>query len=362
MKKTKLYEIHKSLGANMINFAGFKMPISYGSIINEHKSVRNNVGIFDISHMGQFLVEGKNAEDFLQYCCSNDVKKIFIGRAQYNYLPNLNGGIIDDLIVYKIEKEKFLLVVNASNIQKDWEHLKLLNKEFNADLKNISDNVSLLSIQGPNSIKLLSKISDFNFGTLKNYMNCITNVAGVKEVIVASTGYTGAGGYEIYCNNENVRQIWDTLLNEGKELSVLPIGLGARDSLRLEMGYCLYGNELNEQTTPIEAGLSWITKHETCFIGSNSIQDNLPSKKLIALISEERAIPRSGYKIFSKEKKEVGLVTSGGMSPCLKKGIALAYVDYEMRLEKEFLIGIRDNFFIFEKTKLPFYKNGTYLK
>ncbi len=358
MKKTKLYEIHKSLGANMINFAGFKMPISYGSIINEHKSVRNNVGIFDISHMGQFLVEGKNAEDFLQYCCSNDVKKIFIGRAQYNYLPNLNGGIIDDLIVYKIEKEKFLLVVNASNIQKDWEHLKLLNKEFNADLKNISDNVSLLSIQGPNSIKLLSKISDFNFGTLKNYMNCITNVAGVKEVIVASTGYTGAGGYEIYCNNENVRQIWDTLLNEGKELSVLPIGLGARDSLRLEMGYCLYGNEIDDNTSPIEAGLDWITKTETNFYGSNRIKEDIKlgfKYTIIGIKSEDRIIPRRGNLILNSKKNKIGRITSGTFSPTLKIPIGIGFISKDdINYDEEIFIDNKRKLFKARISSLPF--------
>ena len=358
MKKTKLYEIHKSLGANMINFAGFKMPISYGSIINEHKSVRNNVGIFDISHMGQFLVEGKNAEDFLQYCCSNDVKKIFIGRAQYNYLPNLNGGIIDDLIVYKIEKEKFLLVVNASNIQKDWKHLKLLNKEFNADLKNISDNVSLLSIQGPNSIKLLSKISDFNFGTLKNYMNCITNVAGVKEVIVASTGYTGAGGYEIYCNNENVRQIWDTLLNEGKELNVLPIGLGARDSLRLEMGYCLYGNEIDDNTSPIEAGLDWITKTETNFYGSNRIKEDIKlgfKYTIIGIKSEDRIIPRRGNLILNSKKNKIGRITSGTFSPTLKIPIGIGFISKDdINYDEEIFIDNKRKLFKARISSLPF--------
>lgn len=358
MKKTKLYEIHKSLGANMINFAGFKMPISYGSIINEHKSVRNNVGIFDISHMGQFLVEGKNAEDFLQYCCSNDVKKIFIGRAQYNYLPNLNGGIIDDLIVYKIEKEKFLLVVNASNIQKDWKHLKLLNKEFNADLKNISDNVSLLSIQGPNSIKLLSKISDFNFGTLKNYMNCITNVAGVKEVIVASTGYTGAGGYEIYCNNENVRQIWDTLLNEGKELNVLPIGLGARDSLRLEMGYCLYGNEIDDNTSPIEAGLDWITKTETNFYGSNRIKEDIKlgfKYTIIGIKSEDRIIPRRGNLILNSKKNKIGRITSGTFSPTLKIPIGIGFMSKDdINYDEEIFIDNKRKLFKARISSLPF--------
>ena len=329
MEKTKLYKIHKSLGANMTNFAGYNMPISYGSIINEHNCVRNSVGVFDVSHMGEFLVEGENAENFLQFCCSNDVKKLFIGGAQYNYFPNLNSGIIDDLIVYKLEENKYLLVVNASNIEKDWEHLNSLNKKFNAVLKNISENISLLSIQGPNSTKLLNKISDFNFGTLKNYMNCVTNIAGIKKVIVGSTGYTGAGGYEIYCDNENVQRIWDALFNEGNEFNILPIGLAARDSLRIEMGYCLYGNEIDENTSPIEAGLSWITRTETNFYGSSFIEEDIKKgcKYMITGIkSEERIIPRKGDIILNSDKEKIGRITSGTFSPTLKTPIGIGFI------------------------------------
>ncbi len=329
MKKTKLYETHKSLGANIANFAGYEMPISYGSIMNEHNCVRNSLGIFDVSHMGEFLVEGENAESFLQYCCSNDVKKLYVGRAQYNYFPNLKGGIIDDLIVYKLEENKYLLVVNASNIEKDWEHLNVLNKEFNATLNNISDNISLLSIQGPNSTELLNKISDFDFGTLKNYMNCVTSIDSIKNVIVASTGYTGAGGYEIYCDNKNVKQIWDVLFNKGKEFNILPIGLAARDSLRIEMGYCLYGNEIDEKRSPIEAGLSWITKTETNFYGSNRIKKDIQNgcKYIIMGIkSEERIIPRKGNIILNSSKKKIGLVTSGTFSPTLEKPIGIGFI------------------------------------
>ena len=329
MKKTKLYEIHKSLGANMTNFAGYEMPISYGSIMKEHNCVRNSVGVFDVSHMGEFLVEGRNAENFLQYCCSNDVKKLFIGRAQYNYFANLNGGIIDDLIVYKLEENKFLLVVNASNIQKDREHLNFLNKKFNVDLKNISNNISLLSIQGPNSTKLLNKISDFNFGTLNNYMNCETNIAGIKKVIVGSTGYTGTVGYEIYSDNKNIKQIWDTLFNEGKDFNVLPIGLAARDSLRIEMGYCLYGNEIDENTSPIQAGLSWITKTETNFYGSNRINEDIENGckyMIIGIKSEERMIPRNGDVILNSDKNEIGRITSGTFSPTLKIPIGIGFI------------------------------------
>jgi len=329
MKKTKLYETHKSLGANITNFAGYEMPISYGSIMNEHNCVRNSLGIFDVSHMGEFLVEGENAESFLQYCCSNDVKKLYVGKAQYNYFPNLNGGIIDDLIVYKLEENKYLLVVNASNIQKDWEHLNLLNKKFNANLKNISDNTSLLSIQGPNSTKLLNKICDFNFGTLKNYMNCVISINNIKNIIVGSTGYTGAGGYEIYCDNKNVKKIWDILFNEGKEFNMLPIGLAARDSLRIEMGYCLYGNEIDENTSPVEAGLSWITKTETNFYGSNRIKKDIQNGceyMIMGIKSEERIIPRKGNIILNSSKKKIGFVTSGTFSPTLKKPIGIGFV------------------------------------
>ena len=361
MKKTKLYETHKSLGANIANFAGYEMPISYGSIMNEHNCVRNSLGIFDVSHMGEFLVEGENAESFLQYCCSNDVKKLYVGRAQYNYFPNLNGGIIDDLIVYKLEENKYLLVVNASNIQKDWEHLSLLNKEFNANLNNISDNISLLSIQGPNSTKLLNKISDFNFGTLKNYMNCITNIDGIKNVIVASTGYTGAGGYEIYCDNKNVKQIWDALFKEAKEFNILPIGLAARDSLRIEMGYCLYGNEIDENTSPIEAGLSWITKTETNFYGSNQIKKDIQNGcryMIMGIKSEERIIPRKGNIILNSSKKKVGVVTSGTFSPTLKKPIGIGFILKEnLNYDEEIFIDNKRKTSKARISSLPFIKS-----
>ena len=357
MKKTELYEIHKSLGANMTNFAGYEMPISYGSIIKEHNCVRNSVGVFDVSHMGEFLVKGENAENFLQYCCSNDIKKLFVGRAQYNYFPNSNGGIIDDLIVYKLEEKKYLLIVNASNIQKDWEHLNLLNKEFNVDLKNISDKISLLSIQGPNSTKILNKISDFDFGTLDNYMNCVTNIAGIKNVIVASTGYTGAGGYEIYCDNKNVKYIWDTLFDEGKGLDMLPIGLAARDSLRIEMGYCLYGNEIDETISPIQAGLRWITKTETNFYGSNLIKKDIKNGCkyiIIGIKSEERMIPRNGDIIFNSDKNEIGKITSGTFSPTLKKPIGIGFIlKDELNYDEEILIDNKRKKFKAKISSLP---------
>jgi len=358
MMKTELHEVHKSLGANMTTFAGYEMPISYGSIIKEHICVRNSVGVFDVSHMGEFLVEGEDAENFLQYCCSNDIKKLFVGKAQYNYFPNLNGGVIDDLIVYKLEKNKYLLVVNASNIQKDWEHLNLLNKKFNVDLKNISDNISLLSIQGPNSTKLLNKISNFNFGTLDNYTNCETNIAGVKNVIVASTGYTGAGGYEIYCKNKNVKNIWETLFDVGKEFDLLPIGLAARDSLRIEMGYCLYGNEIDENISPIQAGLGWITRTETNFYGSNIIKEDIENgckHMIIGIKSEERMIPRNGDIILNSDKNEIGRITSGTFSPTLKTPIGIGFISKDkLNYDKEILVDNKRKKFKAKISPLPF--------
>ena len=358
MKKTSLYNNHLKLNAKMVEFGGFNMPIQYQGISIEHNAVRKNVGIFDVSHMGEFLVEGENAENFLQYCCSNDIKKLYVGRAQYNYFPNLNGGIIDDLIVYKLEENKYLLVINASNVQKDWEHLNFLNKKFNADLNNISDNTSLLSIQGPNSTKLLNKISDFNFGTLKNYMNCVTNIAGIKKVIVASTGYTGAGGYEIYCDNKNVKLIWDTIFNEGKEFNIMPIGLAARDSLRIEMGYCLYGNEIDENISPIQAGLTWITKTETNFHGSNRIKEDIEKgcmRTITGIKSEERIIPRKGNIILNSSKNEIGVITSGTFSPTLKTPIGIGFILKDnLNYNEEIFVDNNRKIFKAKISSLPF--------
>ena len=353
-RKTELYDSHQSLKAKLVPFSGFWMPLQYSSITKEHHHVRSKCGVFDVSHMGEFIVSGKNAKTFLQNVTTNDISNLEIGKVQYSAFCNESGGVIDDLLVYHLG-DYYMLVVNASNIEKnfDWLSSQLID---DVSLEDQSRTISLLALQGPLSRLYLKKLYP-NIEKLKYYETLLPDN---DEVIVARTGYSGELGFEIYAPNTIILKLWNEILSLSDD--ILPVGLGCRDSLRLEMGNCLYGNELNEQTTTIEAGLLWITKHETSFIGSNAMQNNLPSKKLIALISEERAIPRSGYKLFSKDEKEVGVVTSGGMSPCLKKGIALAYVDYDMRLEKEFLIGIRDNFFIFEKTKLPFYKNGTYLK
>ena len=353
-KKTKLYDSHKNLKAKLVPFSGFLMPLQYSGITKEHHHVRSKCGVFDVSHMGEFIVSGNNSKTFLQRVTTNDINNLEAGKVQYSSFCNDSGGVIDDLLVYHLG-DHYMLVVNASNIKKNfkWLSSKLIDDVV---LEDKSEAISLLALQGPLSRSYLRKIYP-KIEKLKYYETLLPDN---EKVVVARTGYSGELGFEIYAPNSIILKLWNEILALSDD--ILPVGLGCRDSLRLEMGYCLYGNELNEQTNTLEAGLSWITKHETNFIGSNYIQNNLPSKKLIALISDERAIPRSGYKLFTLDKKEVGVITSGGMSPILKKGIALAYVDYEMRQEQEFLIGIRDNFFIFSKTKLPFYKHGSYLK
>ena len=353
-KKTKLYDSHKDLKAKLVPFSGFWMPLQYSSIVKEHHHVREKCGIFDVSHMGEFIVSGQNAEKFLQMVTTNDVTVLKPGKVQYSAVCNGLGGVIDDLLVYHLG-DYYMLVVNASNIDKNfkWLSSQLID---GVSLENHSGSISLIAMQGPLSRKFLKNLYP-QIDSLKYYETLIPDK---NNVVVARTGYSGELGFEIYAPDSKILEHWIEILSLSEH--ILPDGLGCRHSMRLEMGYCLYGNELNEKISTVEAGLSWITKYETNFIGSKAIQETPPTKKLIALITDERAIPRSGYKVYSLDKKEVGIITSGGMSPCLKKGIALAFIDFDFRKEEEFLIGIRDNFFIFNKTKLPFYKDGSYLK
>ena len=360
MEITKLYEVHQKLGAKIIPFAGFLMPIQYEGINAEHLHVRNNVGLFDVSHMGEFILEGNQSLSLLQLICSNDVSSITDGRAQYNCLINETGGIIDDLIIYKFNDNKFMLVVNAANIEKDWHWIKLHNKKFNNELKNISDTTSLLALQGPNSYDLLQKLMNFDVKVLKNYSFVIVDINNFKDVIVSTTGYTGSGGFEIYCKNDDVIGIWNILFQAGKEFDIKPIGLAARDTLRLEMGYCLYGNDINDKTNPIEAGLKWITKTNKDFIGKEIIIDaikNGTSNKLVGFKINERGIPREGYKIFDPKENEIGVVTSGTMSPCLKEGIGLGYINaVNSKPGTTILIKIRNKKVKASVVKLPFVK------
>ena len=358
MKKTALYNIHLELNAKITSFGGYLMPIQYSSVKKEHLTVRNNLGVFDVSHMGEFFISGDNAINLLQYICSNDISKIKIGKAQYNYFPNHKGGIIDDLIVYRLEENKFMLVVNASNIEKDWNHLEKNNKAFGAKLKNISDQTALLSVQGPRALEAMQSLTDFKLISLPHYGLAITNFAGFQNILIATTGYTGAGGIEIFFQSNKAEKIWYSILEAGSAFGIKPVGLGARDSLRTEMGYCLYGNEIDETTSPISAGLGWISEPEKRCINFKNIRrqkSNGTEKKLIGFVIEGRAIPRNGYILVDKYQNQIGKVTSGTLSPYLEKGIGLGYVksDFSSPLT-EIGVVIRGKVWTAKIVKTPF--------
>ena len=341
MKKTPLYDLHVNYGAKLVDFAGFLMPIQYEGVSVEHNCVKNNVGVFDVSHMGEFLIYGKKSEFFLQSVLSNDISILHPGQAQYNCIPNDKGGIVDDLILYKLDINKYMLVVNASNIEKNIDFLSSKNKNM-VNIDNLSDVYSLISVQGPNSLNVLEKVFELELVNLKYYY-FLKN----RDIIISNTGYTGCGGYEIYCKNEDAVSLWNNIFEAGSEFNIKPIGLAARDTLRLEMGFCLYGNELNDETSPIEAGLSWITKTNKIFTSSSLFKrqkDYGVNKKLIGFEMLEKAIPRNGYTIYSFDKRKIGIVTSGTMSPSLKKGIGLGYVKSSFsNLNDKIFIEIRGN-------------------
>ena len=359
MKSTALTEIHKALGAKMVPFAGYNMPVQYEGVIAEHETVRNGVGVFDVSHMGEFLASGDKAIDLLQKVCSNDISKIEVGGAQYNCLPNGDGGIVDDLIVYRIREKEYLLVVNASNIEKDWEWINKHNT-FDVQLRNISDNYSLLAIQGPNAIEAMQSLTETDLSAIRFYNFVVAPFAGIEHVIISATGYTGSGGFEIYCANEHAEQLWNKVFEAGESFGIKPIGLAARDTLRLEMGYCLYGNDINDTTSPIEAGLGWITKFTKNFTNSENLKkekENGPQRKLIGFELDERGIPRHDYDIVDESGVKIGVVTSGTMSPSLGKGIGLGYVPVEFsKPGSKIFIQVRKNAIPATVVKLPFYK------
>ncbi len=361
MKYTPFFEIHKALNAKMALFGGYQMPIQYSYGVNhEHLTVRKNLGVFDISHMGEFIVEGPQALELLQFICSNDIAKLNPGKAQYNYLPNKTGGILDDLIVYQLEKEKYLLVVNASNIEKDWKWISKYNQFFKADIRDISNKTALLAIQGPKAIEAMQSLCDTNLTDLKNYCHTTTSFAGFKNILVATTGYTGSGGIEIYFDPKYAKTIWERIMHVGSSYGISPIGLAARDTLRIEMGYCLYGSEINDTTSPISAGLKWATKTKTNFIIQSEYKksaENLSYKKLIGFEMDTRGIPRSKYLIYDKNENIIGKVTSGTQSPTLNKGIGMGYVKSEFsKIGKKILVKIRDKFVPCTIVKVPFYK------
>jgi aminomethyltransferase len=360
MKDTALSSTHEALGAKMVPFAGYNMPVQYEGVNAEHETVRQSVGVFDVSHMGEFLIEGEHALELIQKVSSNDASKLTIGKAQYSCLPNDNGGIVDDLIIYKIKEETYLLVVNASNIEKDWNWIQSKN-DVGATMRNLSEDYSLLAIQGPKAIEAMQSLTSHDLADIKFYNFIVGNFAGIEHVIISATGYTGSGGFEIYCKNSEVKQIWDKVLEAGADFGIKPIGLAARDTLRLEMGYCLYGNDIDDTTSPIEAGLSWICKFSKEFTNSNALEDEKrrgPERKLIAFELDDRGIPRQGYDIIDSQGKKIGVVTSGTMSPSLGKGIGLGYVPTIFAsVDSKINIQIRKNTVPATVIKLPFYKN-----
>ncbi|MDA9283716.1 glycine cleavage system aminomethyltransferase GcvT [Flavobacteriaceae bacterium] len=359
MKDTALSEIHAALGAKMVPFAGYNMPVSYQGINIEHQTVREKVGVFDVSHMGEFFVTGPNALSLIQRVCSNDASKLEDGQAQYSCFPNEDGGVVDDLIVYRIAAEKWLLVVNASNIDKDWAWINLHNT-MGASLENSSDHYSLLAIQGPKAIQAMQSLTQENLSAIKFYTFKMNTFAGVENVIISATGYTGSGGFEIYCKNTQVAKIWTKVLEAGADWGIQPIGLAARDTLRLEMGYCLYGNDIDDTTSPLEAGLGWITKFNKDFINSESLKKQKEigvSKTLVGFELSQRGIPRQGYAIVDAQGNSIGRVTSGTMSPSMGKGIGLGYVPVALKeVGSQIHIQIRNKIVPAMVVKLPFYK------
>lgn len=359
MKNTALTDVHISLGAKMVPFAGFNMPVQYVGINSEHEAVRNSVGVFDVSHMGEFILKGERALDLIQRVSANDASKLFDGKIQYTYLPNETGGIVDDILIYRIDEKTYLLVVNASNIEKDWEWISKFNTE-GVEMIDISDKTSLLAVQGPKSIDVLQKLTDIDLSAMDYYSFQKGVFAGIKNVLISATGYTGAGGFEIYFENANAKAIWDAIFEAGKEYGITPIGLGARDTLRLEMGFCLYGNDIDDTTSPLEAGLGWVTKFTKSFTNSENLKKEKETgivNKLVGFELLERGIARHDYEIQDSLGTNIGRVTSGTQSPTLQKPIGLGYIKKEFSKEgTEIFVNIRNKAVKAVVVKPPFIK------
>ncbi|WP_276498054.1 glycine cleavage system aminomethyltransferase GcvT [Pontibacter litorisediminis] len=359
LKKIALNDVHEALGAKMVPFAGYNMPVRYSSDIEEHKTVREAVGIFDVSHMGEFMLRGPKALDLIQRVTSNDASKLADEKIQYSCLPNEDGGIVDDLLVYRFSEEEYMLVVNASNIDKDWNWISKYNTE-GVEMENISDNISLFAVQGPKAAEALQSLTKVDLASMVYYTFEKGEFAGAQDVIISATGYTGAGGFEIYVKNEDARKVFDAIMEAGKAFGIKPIGLGARDTLRLEMGFCLYGNDIDDTTSPLEAGLGWITKFDKDFVNAENLKTQKEqgvSRKLIAFEMLEKAIPRAHYEIVNAEGEKIGEVTSGTMSPSLGKGIGLGYVTKDFsKAGSEIFIRVRNKDMKAQVVKLPFVK------
>ncbi|CAN5311043.1 glycine cleavage system aminomethyltransferase GcvT [soil metagenome] len=356
LKKVPLNDIHEKLGAKMVPFAGFNMPVRYSSDLEEHMTVRNGVGVFDVSHMGEFTVKGPQALDLIQRVTSNDASKLIDGQAQYSCLPNETGGIVDDLIVYKLKDDDYVLVVNASNIEKDWNWISKFNTK-GAEIKNVSDDTCLFAVQGPKAVGVLQKLTKTDLSTIPYYHFAIGELAGITNICISNTGYTGAGGFEIYCSAKDGVNVWNAIFEAGKSVDIKPIGLGARDTLRLEMGFCLYGNDIDDTTSPLEAGLGWITKFTKEFTNSTFLKKQKEEgvkKKLVGFKMIDKGIPRHDYPIKDLTGNVIGKVTSGTISPVLGIGIGLGYVTIEnSKPGSSVFIDIRGKGLKAEVNKLP---------
>ncbi len=359
MKNTALTNVHIALGAKMVPFAGFNMPVQYSGINDEHETVRTAVGMFDVSHMGEFILKGEKALDLIQKVSSNDASKLYDGKVQYGYLPNENGGIVDDFLTYKIDDTTYLLVVNASNIEKDWNWISKFNTD-NVEMKDISDETSLFAVQGPKAADALQGLTDIELAPMEYYSFQKGTFAGVDNVLVSATGYTGAGGFEIYVANENAEKVWNAIMEAGNPYGIKPIGLGARDTLRLEMGFCLYGNDIDDNTSPLAAGLGWVTKFTKDFVNADNLKaekEKGVSQKLVGFEMIDRGIPRHDYEIHDADGNKIGRVTSGTQSPSLKKSIGLGYVDTAFAKDgTEIFISIRNQPIKAVVRKPPFVK------
>lgn len=359
MRNTALTQKHIDLGAKMVPFAGYNMPVQYEGVNAEHETVRNAVGVFDVSHMGEFVLRGPNALALIQKFASNDASVLFDGKAQYSCMPNGKGGIVDDLIIYRVNAEEYFIVVNASNIEKDWNWISSLN-DLGVEMENLSDQYSLLAIQGPKAAEAMQSLTDIDLSNMTYYTFQHGTFAGIENMMISATGYTGSGGFEIYVKNEDANKVWDAVFAAGADFGIKPIGLAARDTLRLEMGFCLYGNDIDDTTSPLEAGLGWITKFTKDFTDSEFLAKQKEAgvtRKLVAFEMIDRGIPRHDYPILDAARTVIGKVTSGTMSPSMKLGIGLGYVTIEnSKLESEIFIEIREKGVKAQVVKLPFYK------
>ena len=360
MKDTALTQKHIDLGAKMAPFAGYNMPIQYTGVNDEHHAVRNSVGVFDVSHMGEFFVKGENALALIQKVSSNDASKLTVGKAQYSCMPNETGGVVDDLLIYKIAEEEYMLVVNASNIEKDWNWISKYNEEFNAVLEDKSDDYSLLAVQGPKAAEAMQSLTETDLENMKYYTFEHGDFAGVPNVIISATGYTGSGGFELYIPNETADKVWDAVMKAGEAYNIQPAGLAARDTLRLEKGFCLYGNDIDDETSPLEAGLGWITKFTKDFVNSENLKKQKEEgikRKLIGFELVDRGIPRKGYDLEDVNGNRIGVVTSGTMGPSTGTAIGLAYIGIDFAHEgAQFFIAIRNKKIAAKVVKLPFHK------